>query len=161
MDISVDLQIACPADSVPTEKEIRSWLERACQAGRPNHPGRRDVSVRIVDEQEIRRLNRQYRQQDEATNVLAFPAGDPEEWDGLPGGMVRTLGDLVICAAVVECEAREQGKNPASHWAHLLVHGMLHLLGYDHDSSSQAAEMETMEKQILADRGIEDPYQAG
>jgi probable rRNA maturation factor len=159
MDISVDLQVACQVDSIPAEIEVRSWLEKAYEAGRPNASGQCDVSVRIVNEKEIRTLNRQYRQQDMPTNVLAFPAGSPDEFAGLPVDVAQPLGDLVICGPVVEREAEDQGKNPASHWGHLLVHGMLHLLGYDHETSGQAAEMETMEKRILADRGYEDPYQ--
>jgi len=155
MNISVDLQVACQVESVPQETEVQSWLDQAYLAGRPDASRSYDVSVRIVDEDESRTLNQQYRQQDKATNVLAFPAAMP----GLPDDESDLLGDLVICGPLVEQEAREQGKSAAGHWGHLLVHGMLHLLGYDHKSSSEAAEMETLEKSILADRGYEDPYQ--
>ena len=154
MNISVDLQIACQVDSVPQEAEVQAWLEQALQTGNPNASKRCDVSVRIVDEDESRQLNKQYRQQNRATNVLAFPA----EVVGVPKDEAELLGDLVICGPLVEQEAEEQGKSPASHWGHLLIHGMLHLLGYDHETESQAAEMETMERKILADRGFEDPY---
>lgn len=160
MNISVDLQIACQVESTPPETEVHSWLEQAYRTGRPDASGQCYVSVRIVDEDESRTLNRQYRQQDKPTNVLAFPAGSPDEISGLPEDSIQALGDLVICGPLVEQEASEQGKSPAGHWGHLLVHGMLHLIGYDHETSSQAAEMETVEKRILADRGIEDPYQA-
>ncbi len=159
MNISVDLQIACQVESAPREAEVRSWLEHAYQAGNPNASRHGDVSVRIVDENESRQLNNQYRYQDKATNVLAFPAGSPDEFGVFPEDEAQPLGDLVICGPLVEQEAEDQGKSPASHWGHLLVHGMLHLLGYDHQTSSQAEEMETMEKKILAERGFEDPYQ--
>ncbi len=158
MNITVDLQVACQVDSVPQETEVRVWLEQAYQAGSPNASRQCDVSVRIVDEDESRQLNNQFRQQDKATNVLAFPAGSPDEFSALPEDAARPLGDLVICGPLVEREAEDQGKSPDGHWGHLLIHGMLHLLGYDHEISSQATEMETMERKILADRGFEDPY---
>ncbi|MFQ5981851.1 MAG: rRNA maturation RNase YbeY [Woeseiaceae bacterium] len=154
MNVSVDLQVACRVDSVPLEIEVRSWLEQAYLAGGRDTPRQCDVAVRIVDEDESRKLNNRFRRQDKATNVLAFPA----EIGGLPADEVRPLGDLVICGPLVEREAQDQGKSPAGHWGHLLVHGMLHLLGYDHQTTSQAAEMETMERRILADCGFEDPY---
>ncbi len=159
MNISVDLQIACQVDSAPQEAEVHLWLERAYQAGSPNASRHCDVSVRIVDENESRQLNNQYRRQDKATNVLAFPAGSPDEFGALTEDGAHPLGDLVICGPLVEQEAEDQGKSPAGHWGHLLIHGMLHLLGYDHETSSQAAEMETMETKILAERGFGDPYQ--
>lgn len=159
MNISVDLQIACQVDSAPREAEVHAWLEQAYRAGKPNASRHGDVSVRIVDENESRQLNNQYRHQDKATNVLAFPAGSPAEFGALPEDEAQPLGDLVICGPLVEQEAEDQGKSPAGHWGHLLIHGMLHLLGYDHETSSQAAEMETMERKILAERGFEDPYQ--
>jgi probable rRNA maturation factor len=159
LDISVDLQVACAVDSVPSEAEVRAWLEQAYGLGGRGVSGQCDVSVRIVGEDESRTLNKQYRQQDKPTNVLAFPAGSPDELSGLPDDVVHALGDLVICGPLVEREAEDQGKSAAGHWGHLLVHGMLHLLGYDHESPNQATEMEAMEKRILADRGFEDPYQ--
>ena len=155
MSISVDLQVVCRVDSIPQETEVRSWLEDAYQAGKPDARRQSDVSVRVVGEDESRKLNKQYRQQDKPTNVLAFPAS----LVGLPDDEHDLLGDLVICGPLVEREAEEQGKSAAGHWGHLLVHGMLHLLGYDHETSSQATEMETMERRILANRGVEDPYQ--
>ena len=158
MNISVDLQVACQVESVPQQTEVQSWLEQAYQAGTRDDSGQRDVSVRIVGENESRMLNMQYRQQDKPTNVLAFPAAGPEEISDLPDDAIQPLGDLVICGPLVEQEAAQQGKSAAGHWGHLLVHGMLHLLGYDHETSGQAAEMESMEKRILANRGVEDPY---
>ncbi len=156
--VSVELQVACQVDSIPTKAEVQTWLEQAFQAGSQGTSRQCEVAVRVVDEEESRKLNKQFRQQDKATNVLAFPAGSPDSFTGLPEDEIRPLGDLVICGPLVEEEAEQQGKTPASHWGHLLVHGMLHLLGYDHQTSSQAAEMEAMEKQLLADRGFEDPY---
>ena len=100
-------------------------------------------------------LNRDYRQQDKVTNVLSFPAG---EVAGLPDDASSSLGDIVICAAVVSDEATRQGKAVADHWAHMLVHGTLHLLGYDHDSNTEAVEMEGLETRILASNGLADPY---
>jgi probable rRNA maturation factor len=156
--VAVDLQVACDVDQLPSQAEIRAWLQAAFRAGSRQHAGHFDVSVRIVDEGESRQLNLRYRQQDEATNVLAFPAGSAGEISGLPEDEVQALGDLVICGPLVEQEAAQQGKAIAGHWGHLLVHGMLHLLGYDHQTSGGAAEMETMEKRILAERGVADPY---
>lgn len=139
---------------------MHSWLDEAYVAGGADASRQCGVSVRIVDVEEIRHLNMQFRHQDKPTNVLAFAAGNSRVFTGLPEDEVEFLGDLVICGPLVEQEAEEQGKSPASHWGHLLVHGMLHLLGYDHETNNRAAEMESMEKRILADRGIEDPYRA-
>lgn len=114
-----------------------------------------EISVRLVSREEIRLLNRDYRQQDKATNVLSFPAG---AITGLPPDAARLLGDIVVCAAVVSDEAAEQGKSASDHWAHMLVHGTLHLLGYDHQSAAEAAEMEGLESSILTANGLTDPY---
>lgn len=156
-DICVELQVACPVASVPSEAALRSWLKQALRAAKRQASGRFDVTVRVVGEGEMRDLNLRFRSQDKTTNVLAFPAG---ELNALPDQNTRPLGDLVVCGPVVEREARDQGKLPSSHWAHMVVHGMLHLLGYDHDTEAQAAAMESMETRILADHGIEDPYRA-
>ena len=115
-----------------------------------------EVAVRVVDADEIRTLNRLYRDKDKSTNVLSFPAGDI---DGLPAEVSRLLGDVVVCASVVAAEASEQGKALPDHWAHLLVHGTLHLLGFDHENGPEAAEMEALETQILASRSVTDPYE--
>ena len=157
-NVSVDLQVACHVDSIPLKTEIHEWLEQAFQANERNTSRQCNVAVRIVAEDESRKLNKQFRHQNKATNVLAFPAAGPDGTTDLLENEIQALGDLVICGPLLEQEAEEQGKNPTDHWGHLLVHGMLHLLGYDHDSPSQAIEMETMEKRILADRGIDNPY---
>src|SRR5699024_4314824 len=109
------------------------------------------LSVRIVDAAESAALNARYRSRDTPTNVLSFPAGVD-----MPG--LRVLGDLAICAAVVEREAREQGKAAAAHWTHMIVHGVLHLLGFDHIADDEAEQMEALERRILARLGYDDPY---
>lgn len=116
-----------------------------------------EVTVRIVGAAESRALNRRYRGKDRPTNVLSFP-GDP-----LPGALSRErergeLGDVVVCAPVVNREAREQGKSPAAHWAHMVVHGVLHLRGFDHIRAPDAKVMETRERAILARLSFPDPY---
>jgi probable rRNA maturation factor len=108
--------------------------------------------IRIVDEPESRSLNARYRGRDQPTNVLSFP------FDAPPVVQSSHLGDLVVCATVVAREAREQGKPPDHHWAHMVVHGVLHLRGYDHLDDTGAMAMETLEKQILDGFGIADPY---
>ena len=105
----------------------------------------------------MRTLNRDYRGRDKVTNVLSFPAGDI---DGLPAGAAQLLGDIVVCAAVVGEEAARQGKAAGDHWAHMLVHGTLHLLGFDHKSAAEAADMEGLEAHILTAQGLADPYAA-
>jgi probable rRNA maturation factor len=113
-----------------------------------------EVSIRIVDAEEGQALNRQYRGRDYATNVLSFEADLP------PGVNLPLIGDLVICAPVVAREAAEQGKKANDHWAHLTIHGTLHLLGYDHIEDGEAEEMEALETRILKGLGIADPYLA-
>ena len=144
----VDLQRARGTGEIPAPARFRHWVAAAAT-------GRRDaveVSVRIVGAAEGRRLNRDYRDRDRPTNVLAFPAELSPELD-LP-----LIGDLVICAEVVGQEAAEQGKSAEAHWAHLVVHGTLHLLGYDHQTEAEAAVMERAEIQILDGLGYPDPH---
>ena len=153
--IHVDVQLACDEANVPDEETIRDWIERAVAAA--DAPGKRDldVSLRIVDADEMQDLNKGFREQDKATNVLSFPAG---EVAGLPEDAALPLGDIVVCGRVVTDEAATQKKPVADHWAHLLVHGTLHLLGYDHIDDAEAARMESLETRILADAGLPDPY---
>jgi len=153
--LSVDVQVACD-EAVPAEADIRKWVSAAYgQSGRAvNRPC--EVAVRIVDAEEIRTLNELYRKKDGATNVLSFPGGDMV---GLPDDATQMLGDIVICASIVASEAAEQSKEPANHWAHMLVHGTLHLLGFDHNTDIEAAEMEALETSILAAGDISNPYQ--
>lgn len=151
--MNVDVQVATNATGLPTDEEIRDWVTRAVRA---IDPGRDvEVSVCIVDEPEMRKLNRDYRGRDKPTNVLAFPAGEP---GFVPPGETPLLGDIVVCAGVVAREAEEQGKVPGHHWSHMLVHGTLHLLGHDHANDEDAQAMESLERRILGDLRIADPY---
>jgi probable rRNA maturation factor len=151
--VEVDVQIACDDNGIPTDAVIRRWIGRAAGAADPDIHA--DVSVRIVDSGEIQTLNRLYRDRDKPTNVLSFPAGDIA---GLPDGVPRSLGDVVVCADVVAREAAEQGKRLEDHWAHMLVHGTLHLLGFDHEEEREAEAMEALEARILAAGDVKDPY---
>ena len=153
--VTVDVQIASDAGDLPDEEQLRQWVESALQASNESSAGGFEISVRLVDENEIRELNKRYRQQDKATNVLSFPF---DELDGLPEESIRPLGDLVICAPVVTREASQQDKATLDHWAHMVIHGTLHLLGHDHEHEAQAAIMETFEMNILREFGIENPY---
>lgn len=153
MNVLVDVQLACSDDTIPEAEDIDTWVTRAVMAVGKSRD--REVSVRIVSVDEIRTLNREFRGIDRPTNVLSFPTGPIE---GLPAGESVPLGDVVVCAEVIAEEARAQGKRPADHWAHMLVHGTLHLLGFDHQEESQAAEMEGIETAILTEHGLRDPY---
>jgi probable rRNA maturation factor len=151
----VEVQIACDDPCVPPVREIETWISRAVAASGRSLVSETELSVRLVDKVEIRTLNRDYRQKDAATNVLSFRAG---AINGLPADTAQALGDIVICAEVISEEAAEQEKPVEDHWAHMLVHGTLHLLGYDHDTDADAAEMERLEARILTDYGLTDPY---
>jgi len=140
---AVTLQTATRSAALPNAARIRRWVRAA-------RPGRAEITVRIVGAREGRSLNRRFRGRDYATNVLAFPYGRQ-------GGALR--GDLVLCAPVVAREAHEQGKDLAAHYAHLTVHGVLHLRGYVHDEARRALRMERAERAILRRLGYPDPYQ--
>lgn len=153
LDVSVGY--ALPRAGIPAAVSFRRWVAAAL-SGRIREA---DLSIRVVDEKEGRALNRHYRGRDYATNVLSFPADLPE---GLPEGVrLPLLGDLVLCAPVVAREAQEQAKPLAAHYAHLTVHGTLHLLGWDHGNDLEAEAMEQLERDILAGLGIGDPYREG
>jgi probable rRNA maturation factor len=135
-------------DWLPSERDFRYWVSAAL-------PGQQDpveLVIRLVDEAESRQLNRDYRGQDKPTNVLSFPFEAPAEVT------MPLLGDLVICVPVVTREALDQGKDYPAHWAHMVVHGVLHLLGYDHLNDSDAQKMERLERKILRDLAFPDPY---
>lgn len=151
----VDVQVACDDNDVPAPGDIEAWVVRALLASGREYPHGAELSVRVVDTGEIQALNRDYRDQDKPTNVLSFPGGAIA---GLPPEEAPVLGDIVICADIVSCEASDQGKAAADHWAHMLVHGALHLIGYDHGNATDAAEMEGLETRILRQYGLEDPY---
>lgn len=170
LNLWLELDEALVADGLPLEADFQRWgeavlaalreqaaslpdagLDAAVRAGEPL-----ELAIRLVDEAESRALNHDYRGKDKSTNVLSFPADLPEmvlsELDERP------LGDLVICAPVVAREADEQGKPPQAHWAHMTVHGILHLLGHDHVEAAEAALMEPLEIVILSRLGWDNPY---
>lgn len=150
--LDVSVSYALPRAGLPAANSFRKWVAEALH-GRIREA---DLAIRLVDAREGRALNRHYRGKDHATNVLSFPAELPE---GLPEGVrLPLLGDLVLCAPVVAREAREQQKPLAAHYAHLTVHGVLHLLGWNHDDDREAECMEALEREILAGMGIDDPY---
>jgi probable rRNA maturation factor len=152
LDVSVGY--AVPRAGLPSAVSFRKWVAAAL-AGRIREA---DLAIRIVGTREGRALNRHYRGKDHATNVLSFPA-DMAEGVKLPKGVTMPLlGDLVLCAPVVAREAREQKKPLAAHYAHLTVHGALHLLGWNHEDDTEAECMERLEREILAELGVEDPY---
>ena len=148
MTLTVEVQLAVDGATVPSRQEFTAWARAAWRDGAQDA----EVVVRVTDEAESRRLNHDYRGADKATNVLSFG------FDPLPGMEFHHIGDVVICAPVVEREAREQGKRPQAHWAHMVVHGMLHLQGYDHETDQQADDMEALETNILAGLGYPAPY---
>lgn len=148
MAIILDLQLATTATDLPTEAQLQQVLDAAITPFQADA----EVTIRIVDEAESQQLNFDYREKDKPTNVLSFPFQCP------PGIELPLLGDLVICAQVVAREAEEQGKTLQAHWAHMVVHGSLHLLGFDHINEDDAEEMEAEEIQILHDLGFSNPY---
>ena len=143
----VDVQIASRVCTAPAAADLRCWAEHALQ----DDSG--EVCVRVVGAAEAGRLNGRYRGVDEPTNVLSFPSGAQ-----VPGE--QHLGDVVVCAPVVEAEARQQNKRACDHYAHMVVHGVLHLRGFDHESAGEARVMENLETAILNEIGIADPYAA-
>jgi len=153
----VDIQVACDGHAIPAHSEIERWARLAAESGAQAAAAGAELSIRLVDAGESRALNRDYRGKDKPTNVLSFPAGPIA---GLPPGEPRLLGDLVICPDVVAAEADAAGLPPGDHWAHIVVHGVLHLLGYDHETASDAAVMEGLETRLLTARGLADPYGA-
>ena len=156
IQLDVSVSYGLPRTGIPSAASFRRWAAAACE-GRIM---KADLAIRLVDNKEGLSLNRHYRGKDYATNVLSFPA-DAAEGVKLPKGVkMPLLGDLVICAPVVAKEAKEQGKALNDHYAHLTVHGALHLLGWDHEDDRDAECMEALEREILAGLGIEDPYRA-
>ncbi len=150
MSPRIELQLAVDErDGLPDQTSLQRWIGAALP---PEH---RDalIGVRIVDETESRTLNRDYRHRDRPTNVLSFPYPPPS---GIEADF--PLGDLVLCAPVIVREARAQGKTLEAHWAHLVIHGTLHLLGYDHINEAEARRMEALEIRLLTRLGFPDPY---
>jgi len=150
MNVTIDLLNASGVRPIPLKRQFKHWAMAAMNSIESTLP-RCQLSIRVVDETEMAALNSQYRHKQGPTNILSFP---------VPAGMPETqLGDLAICAPVVEREAKEQRKTSDAHWAHMTVHGVLHLCGYDHEVEPEAVAMETLETSILQQLGYQDPYQ--
>lgn len=157
MNVTVEISNDCDTDWVPADKLCESWIQSVLQAVKNENAY--CISLRFVQETEARELNNQYRGVQSATNVLSFPSDFPanlgSQLDYPP------LGDIVLCPEVVEHEAQQQGKPLRAHWAHLLIHGVLHLLGYDHDTEDNANDMENLEIKALERLGFPNPYLIG
>lgn len=151
MSNHVDLQLACDAEELPSMDLFQRWVDIALATVTDQTF---ELTIRLVNIEESQQLNSQYRQKDKPTNVLSFPFEVP---DGIE---LNLLGDLVVCVQVVEQEAREQNKVLFDHWAHMIIHGCLHLLGYDHINDTDADEMEALEIKILAELSINNPYES-
>jgi len=150
MKVNLFFENACTTGGdVPTATKVQRWAEAALECIDQESVS---LSVRVVDEKEITDLNQRYRSKRGSTNVLSFPFEDP------PGVESDELGDVVVCAPVVDREAHEQGKSVEEHWAHMVVHGVLHLCGYDHIEDRDAEKMESEETRILTGLGFPEPY---
>lgn len=152
MTAVIDYQVATQASQLPNASHLEQWVEAVLE----HHPqeSRHEVTIRMVDAPESQALNADYRGKDKPTNVLSFPFESP------PGIDLPLLGDLIICQEVVVQEAQQQQKPLIHHYAHMVIHGTLHLLGYDHTEHQDAETMETLECQLLAKFNIPDPYQS-
>jgi probable rRNA maturation factor len=144
----VEIQTVFQSKGQPDPQQIQNWIDAALQ----DYPNDTEIVVRIVDEQESAQLNHQYRRKEGPTNILSFPADLPE------GVELNLLGDLLLCAPVIEQEALAQNKKNTDHWAHIIIHGVLHLLGYDHIEEADADIMEQKEIGILQQLNISNPY---
>ena len=149
MSAIIDLQLACEVEA-PTAEDFQQWADQAIAVDELHA---KEITIRIVSAEESQTLNSTYRGKDKPTNVLSFPFECPPEIE------IPLLGDLVICHDVVVQEAQQQNKTLSAHYAHLTLHGVLHLMGYDHIDPEQADEMESIEIRLLAKLGIDDPYQ--
>ncbi|TMM46896.1 rRNA maturation RNase YbeY [Colwellia ponticola] len=148
----VDIQIACKPTELPSEAQFQRWIDTTLAEVSSNSGQFFELTIRLVNKEESQQLNKQYRGKDKPTNVLSFPFEVPD------GVELNLLGDLIICIDVMQQEAQEQNKALFDHWAHLVIHGCLHLLGFDHINDSEALEMESLEIAILHKLGIDDPY---
>ncbi len=148
--MKVHVEVQRVLDAGPVEADIQRWVEAVLKHEKQKNM---ELTLRIVDEAESTALNSQYRNKDYPTNVLSFNYDIPAEVQ------MNLLGDLVICAPVVQREAAEQGKQEQAHWAHMIIHGTLHLLGFDHLNDQEAQKMEQHEIAILAELGFPDPYE--
>jgi len=148
--MDVDLDIQREVDGLPKDEELLAWVKEVLKV---EQHGDTELTIRFVSEEESAELNEQYRNKKNSTNILSFPFEKPEEVE------LNLLGDLVVCSDIVKKEALEQQKEELAHWAHMIVHGTLHLLGYDHVTDTEASIMETKEIKILSQLGYSDPYQ--
>lgn len=156
--LDIEFQYAGDFIGLPGEALFQTWADAAFSAGGGESTGPPGLTLRIVDSGESAELNQTWRHKSGPTNVLSFPFDAPE---GLPADALEPyVGDLVICAPLVRREAQEQSKDEEAHWAHLVVHGILHLLGYDHLEKTEAAAMEALEVRIVTGLGYPDPYAA-
>lgn len=151
MAIELELQIATEAKTLPHPSQFREWISESLTDQVEEDV---DLTIRIVDEEEMKDLNHQYRNKNKVTNVLSFP-GELKADIGY-----YNLGDVIICAPVIEQEAKKQNKELLAHWAHIVVHGALHLVGYDHKDNKEAKVMEDLETKILLKLGFPPPYGA-
>lgn len=146
---TVDVQLASQSTQLPTENQLQSWVDAVLKDDAENS----EIVIRLVDDAEMSQFNQQYRNKQGSTNILSFPFEAPE------GVCSDLLGDLLVCVPVLEQEAKQQSKELMHHWAHIIIHGVLHLLGYDHINDDDADEMETLEIKILKTIKINNPYQ--
>ena len=155
--IKVDIQIACENYNVPSKEDFETWIMLSIRNIDFILERDFEIGIRVVNESESKRLNKQYRKINQSTNILSFFSSmdDNIRWSKT---IPKPLGDLVICAPVIEREAIEQGKELYAHWAHMIVHGMLHLVGFDHAVEHEAYEMESLEADILEELGFSNPY---
>ncbi len=151
--LKVDIDTQMPLPSVLGGTQLVDWAQLAYVSRAHKAGAKAEVAIAVIDEEAMRELNKTYRNIDKSTNVLAFPAQmDPVD------GIVH-LGDIVMCSQIIEAEALEQGKKSAAHWAHMVIHGMLHLQGYDHEHSLDANKMESLEIELLAKISLPNPYE--
>ena len=157
MKVIIELINACSDTMLPAQQDFQIWTETALAALASTQgsalPKKNELSIRVIDEAESASLNENYRQKQGPTNILSFP------YSGIPGTGINLLGDLAICSPLVRKEATEQEKTIQAHWAHLTIHGVLHLKGYDHEDYSTAEQMESLEITIMETLGYTNPYQ--
>lgn len=146
----IELQIVSKTKKIPRDKQLKSWVNSTLKTMRCKN---KKILIRIVNKTESQHLNKTYRKKNKPTNVLSFP------FENITNETTNFLGDIVICAPLLAAEASAQEKPWRAHWAHIVIHGVLHLLGYDHIKKTEARRMEALEIRILADLGYNDPYQ--
>ena len=159
-NLKIEILGSSTPDNIPSEENIKNWISESFQfINSKNKPknNKMELSLKTVSSDEIKKLNKQYRGKDKKTNVLSFPS-KPKDSVYWPESPRYHLGDIVICPEIIELEAKEQKKEINFHWCHIVIHGFLHLFGFDHVSDSGAKEMELLEKKICIYLGFNDPY---